>query len=69
MVEWTTWTKLWSLNAILASSWDIYIHHENVDGYCIALPKPKNNTILAPYCSKPWYKWGYCQVSHIDGKT
>jgi hypothetical protein len=21
-----------------------------LEGYCIALPKPKNNTILAPFC-------------------
>ncbi len=22
----------------------------NLEGYCVALPKPKRNTILAPYC-------------------
>jgi hypothetical protein len=28
-----------------------YLHSPwNVDGYCIALPKPKNDTIHAPYC-------------------
>jgi hypothetical protein len=28
-----------------------YLHSQwNVEGYCIALPKPKRNTIHAPYC-------------------
>jgi hypothetical protein len=34
-----------------------YLHHlgifrftMNVEGYCIALPKPRSNTIPAPYC-------------------
>jgi hypothetical protein len=28
-----------------------YLHSPwNLEGYCIALPKPKWNTILAPYC-------------------
>jgi len=28
-----------------------YVHSPwNVEGYCIALPKPKRNIILAPYC-------------------
>jgi len=34
-----------------------YFHHfgifaftSNLEGYCIALPKPKSNTILAPFC-------------------
>ncbi len=28
-----------------------YLHSPwNLEGYCIALPKPKNNTILAPFC-------------------
>jgi hypothetical protein len=46
----STWTKLWSLNAIHASSWDICIHFATWGGYCIALPKPRSNTILTPYC-------------------
>jgi hypothetical protein len=28
-----------------------YLHSPwNLDKYCVALPKPKRNTILAPYC-------------------
>jgi hypothetical protein len=33
--------KLWSLNAIPTSSWDICIHLWNLEGYCIAIAKPR----------------------------
>jgi hypothetical protein len=36
----SNWTKLWNLNAIPKSSWDICIHLWNLKGCCIAIAKP-----------------------------
>jgi hypothetical protein len=45
----STWIKLWSLNVIHVSYWDICIHLE-LGGVFIVLPKPKSNILQAPYC-------------------
>jgi hypothetical protein len=47
-VKKSTWTKLWSLNAIHASSWNIYIHLK-LGGVLHSLTKPISNRITTPY--------------------